>query len=239
VWAQHAFGSDDIFFVASHDAGKTFTNPVNLSNDTYSYRPEIAVSGDHIYVTWVSDDPVNTRDIFFTVGPSGGKEFAKPTNLSKNPNDYISDFPQLAANKNSVYVVWQTGYDPANLGLVPAGDIFFTQNDNYGTPADFLAPISISATAPETVYAWFPKVAVQGHRISVLWSRILQNGFTDLYYTSSTRQQIAFETPISLGKIYIYSVLANLLLTARLAYVTWDWYVGVGNDDAFFVRGKP
>lgn len=237
VWEQDGPGTD-IFFVASDDEGKTFTKPVNLSNDTYSYRPQIAVSGNLVYVTWVSDDPLNTRDIFITVGVLGGKVFAKPTNLSKNPNDYISDFPQIAAYSNYVYVVWQTGYDPAKLGLVPSGDIFFTQNANYGASADFLAPLNISARNTKTVEAWFPKLAVRGRRVSVLWSLILQNGVTNLYYTSRTGNQVAFETPIELGKIYVYSVLANLPTTAPV-YATWDSYFGVGQDDAFFIRGRP
>jgi hypothetical protein len=216
VWYQGKVGgSSDIFFVASHDGGQNFTQPVNLSNDTFSSKHQIALVGPHVYVTWVSDDPNNTRDIFFTASSGSGKSFNKPANLSKNPSaDYTSDFPAIAAIKKSVYVAWQTGYDPQQLGLVPRGDIIFRQNHEYGRSGHFEPPVNLTMQPDgKPVYAWFPKVAAQGHRISVLWTLINPNGTAVLYFSSCPEHgAAAFETSISLGRIYVYSVEANLPL---------------------------
>ena len=49
----HFWLHDDIFFAASNNNGTSFGTPINLSNNTGdSSEPQIAVSGNNVYVTW-------------------------------------------------------------------------------------------------------------------------------------------------------------------------------------------
>jgi hypothetical protein len=245
VWARET----DIFAAISHDSGKTFTQPVNLSKSCASCsanRPQIAVSGDYVYVTWAYAETTKTssrQDIFFTVSPDAGKQFEASANLTNNPyadnNFDISDFPRIAAEKEYVYVVWQTGIDMGFGGVIP-GDIFFSQNDANGKTASFLPAVNVSARGAQTVKDWLPKVAADGSRVSVAWSQINPKGGQDeLYYSSSGDHGAApFETPIDLGAIMGSSDQAHLLPALLRPYVTWNSNDPNAQSDAIFVSGK-
>jgi hypothetical protein len=70
----------DIFFIKSENKGRSFSNPINLSNNNeYSERPQIAVSEDGaIFIVWA--DKVKNHDnkqIMFTKSEDNGKTFSK------------------------------------------------------------------------------------------------------------------------------------------------------------------
>ena len=70
-------GNYEILLAKSADGGTTFTDPINLSNNTVeSADPVIKSSKDNLYVVWSEVD-----DIFFTRSKDGVK-FDKPINLS-------------------------------------------------------------------------------------------------------------------------------------------------------------
>ena len=51
--ADNTPGNNDIFFAASTNNGTSFSTPINLSNNTgLSVFPQIATSGNNVYVTW-------------------------------------------------------------------------------------------------------------------------------------------------------------------------------------------
>ena len=53
-------GNFDIFFAASNNNGKSFGIPINLSNNPgFSLNPQIATSGNNVYVTWEDGDLTN------------------------------------------------------------------------------------------------------------------------------------------------------------------------------------
>ena len=113
-------GNNEIFFRASQGLGT-----INVSNNTgFSVNPQIAVSGNNVYVTWEDTTPGNA-DIFFAVSNNNGVSFGTPINLSNNTGNSIN--PQIAASGNNVYVTWHDD--------TPAGDrdIFFAASNNNGT----------------------------------------------------------------------------------------------------------
>ena len=84
-------GNSEIFFAASNDNGQTF-NTLNISNSAgSSAQPQIALSGNNVYVTWLDASPGNA-DIFVI---SNDRPFGTPINLSNNPG--FSTTPQIAA----------------------------------------------------------------------------------------------------------------------------------------------
>jgi len=64
VWEDNTLGEREIFFRKSTDGGASFDATVNLSNNVGgSFDPQIAVSGNNVYVVWVDITP--GLDIFF------------------------------------------------------------------------------------------------------------------------------------------------------------------------------
>ena len=89
-------GNFDIFFAASNNNGTSFGTPINLSNNTGdSQNPQIAASGNNVYVTWVDGTPAGNNDIFFAASNNNGRALVLPINLSNNTG--VSFNPQIAA----------------------------------------------------------------------------------------------------------------------------------------------
>ena len=86
-------GNQDVFFTSSNDNGKTFSNPVNLGNNSrISTNPQISSHENNVYVLWYDFTPGNF-EIFFTVSNDNGQTFNMPLNLT---NAVGSQNPQIA-----------------------------------------------------------------------------------------------------------------------------------------------
>ena len=121
-----------------------------MSNNTgNSSNPQIAASGNNVYVTWYDDTPGNS-DIFFAVSNNNGISFGTPINLSNNTGG--SSSPQIAAIGNNVYVTWEDD-TPGN------SDIFFAASNNNGT--SFGTPINLSNN---TGGSFNPQIAASGQQ---------------------------------------------------------------------------
>ena len=106
VWDDDSPGNADILFTKSTDGGKTFSKPVNLSNNTRgSFDPALAISKNDIFVAWDDDSPGNA-DILFTKSTDRGNSFStKPINLSKNVGRSL--YPDVAISRsNNSYIGW-------------------------------------------------------------------------------------------------------------------------------------
>ena len=101
-------GADaDIFFSSSSDNGGSFDQPVNLSNNIgNSTNPEVAASGDNVYVVWSDTNGAKggNGDIFFSSSRDRAGSFGEPINLSDNNQN--STNPQVSASGGNIYVFW-------------------------------------------------------------------------------------------------------------------------------------
>lgn len=89
-------GSREIFYKRSTNGGDTFESTQNISNnDGTSRRPEIAASGNNVYVVWEDTSPGN-RDIFYRQSADGGAIFGDILNLSDNAG--VSDLPAISVS---------------------------------------------------------------------------------------------------------------------------------------------
>ena len=75
---------------------QALVNPINLSNNAgFSIEPQIAASGNNVYVTWEDTTPAGSNlDIFFAASNNNGTSFGTPINLSNNTG--FSQIPQIA-----------------------------------------------------------------------------------------------------------------------------------------------
>jgi len=127
------YGNSWISFTKSDDGGNTFTTPIILSDElgTESY-PEMAASGDFIYVVWAKT-PINTGDvglggfgdkIMFMRSKDGGNTFESATDV--NNDEGFAAYPNVIASGNNVYLVWKHA-------LMSGGsDALYTRSTDYG-----------------------------------------------------------------------------------------------------------
>src|SRR6186713_1724134 len=77
-----------------------------LSNITYdSINPEISVSGDDIYSSWISNVDSNNSDVMFTKISNASGLPTSISNVSNTPG--ISNIIKLKSSKNNVYITWE------------------------------------------------------------------------------------------------------------------------------------
>jgi hypothetical protein len=114
TWTEGDEEDRQIFFAKSTDGGNTFAETVPLSNyaPSGSFNPQLAVSGNNVYVVWQEDDTITgNQDIFFKKSTDGGNSFGPVTNLIGNNNNGQSTDPTVSVSIGDtttiVYVVWQ------------------------------------------------------------------------------------------------------------------------------------
>ena len=222
TWQDSTPGNADIFFAASNNNGTSFGTPINLSNNVGgSGGPQIAASGNNVYVTWVDSTPGNP-DIFFAVSNNNGTSFGTPINLSNNAGS--STNPQIAASGNNVYVVW---YDntPGN------DDIFVRVSNNNGT--SFGTPINLSNNAGGSL---FPQIAASGNNVYVTWIDSTPGNF-DIFFAASNNNGTSFGTPINLSNNAGGSFNPQIAASGNNVYVTWQGQTP-GNFDIFYTTNN-
>lgn len=128
-------GPIGVLYRASRDAGITFSDTVDLSNNnSVDYAPKIATDGNYVYVAWseLSSDKKST-DLIFRVSSDSGETFGPKIKLNQDDNssgEYDTDFIQLLAHDQLVYVKWWdvhflsngTEHDHLMFKRMPLGD---------------------------------------------------------------------------------------------------------------------
>jgi hypothetical protein len=102
AWRDAISGSKEIVLRVSDDKGDEFGEIKNVSNNKgLSSNPEIAASGDSVYITWTDNTPGNV-EVFFAASTNGGSSFGSAVNPSNT--DGTSFRAQIAAVGDKVYV---------------------------------------------------------------------------------------------------------------------------------------
>jgi hypothetical protein len=168
VWHDYSPTISDVLFKRVRNGGTSFDNAINLSDDTAenatgSGSPQIAVSGNNVYVIWYdfsnpSNSPIysGSNTILFRASHDGGGSFNDKVVIE---NEAGAAFPQqLAASGSEVYVVWQSNIDDNN-------EVFFSESHDGGQ--SFRHAINLSGSADES---YFPQVATtDGSEVYVSW----------------------------------------------------------------------
>lgn len=165
LWQEIVFSGGshggEIFFARSTDGGKTFSDPINLSNTTAgagkgrltrrlwhngSLDLIMGPSGN-LYAAWTEYEGA----LWFSRSTDGGKRFSDPIRIAGGNGAAPARGPSLAVDvEDVVYLVWTVGEDPA-------ADIHFAKSADRGR----------SFGEPQTVFessghSDAPKIAVDG-----------------------------------------------------------------------------
>jgi hypothetical protein len=84
AWWSNKTGNDEVMFKASTDAGKTFSNKMNLSNTpkSDSQDAEIAAAGNNVYITWWERNQTMNEPVI-RISNDNGKTFGQEIVLSE------------------------------------------------------------------------------------------------------------------------------------------------------------
>jgi Neuraminidase (sialidase) len=155
VWEDSTPGASDVFVLRSTDNGATWKAVKNLSNNSGdSNKPQIAVSGSNVYVTWEDETP-GSLDILLIRSTDNGATWKAVKNLGNITG--LPDPPELSVLGANVYVVW---YD-SSLGNP---DILFRRSTDNG--ATWKAVKNLSNNAGDSTN---PQIAVSGSSVFVTW----------------------------------------------------------------------
>lgn len=229
VWQDDSSGNKEIFFARSTDGGASFSNPINLSNNSGdSEFPYIAASGKNVYVVW-RDNTTGNYDIYLRTSHDNGTTFSDVVNLSKNSGDSMFGMRviPIVASGDDVYVVWQD-YTVEN------GEILLARSTNSGI--SFSSVVNVSKTSGFSNHA---SVAVYSNNVYVVWLDDTHNGGLghnyDVLFARSTDNGVSFSSAIKVESNGGAGVAPQIAVAAGNVYLTW--FAGtLPQLDVFFSR---
>ena len=132
--------TNNIVFSRSTDAGNTFNNMINLTNNAkLSFDPQISISNNHVYVTWLNGTiigksfPLLIDSLFKSSNDFGATFDNSAISLNNYTGGWAKD-PKIKAFDNKVYASW-IEKSPGKKN----GEIYFRQSiDNGKTFGDII-----------------------------------------------------------------------------------------------------
>ena len=198
TWWDNKTGNNEVFFAGSSNGGKSFRNPINLSNATGgSADSQIAASGSNVYVTWW-DNKTGSWEVFSRASTDNGRSFGNATmlksignstaktTLKAPPSNTISVDTLVAASGDNEYVVWwdnKTG----NWEV-----LFDRSTDNGKTFSGNVTNISNSADM-RSIGA---RIAASGDNVYIAWIDIANTGQKQVMFRASTDNGKTFSNPV-------------------------------------------
>lgn len=215
----------EILFKASTDNGATFASVINLSkNSGYSQVPQIAVSGNNVYVVWY-DAMLGNYEVLLARSTDGGGSFDSPVNV--NNNGGTRAHAQIALSGKNVYVVWLENVGDSTRQV---DNVFFARSTDDGTT--FSQPVNISNNKGVGLV---PKLAVSGHNVYVVWFEG-DTGYHldfDVYFARSTNDGASFDNPVDLSNNVGISSNPSIAVSDSNVYVGWQDNT-LGNEKVLF-----
>jgi hypothetical protein len=158
LWQEIIFSGGshggDILFARSEDGGKTFAEPLNLSDSVagdgkgrfnaelwHNGSLDLVVSGNGVYAAWTEYEGA----LWLRRSLDGGKSFLPKTKMNETKP---ARAPSLAVQGNTVYLAWTVGDDEA-------ADIRVARSKDGG--ASFAAPLIVERSRG---YSDAPKLAL-------------------------------------------------------------------------------
>jgi hypothetical protein len=213
----------DIFFIKSNDKGKTFSMPINLSNNTeFSERPQIAVSDNGIFIIWADEIDKNNKEIMFTKSLDNGATFSKVINISNTLKN--SNRQEISAYNKNVYIVWQD-----------------TQQNNTNSSIMFKSSIDGGNTFNNSIELMnntddsFPKISSYGDYVYIVWNNENKEN-SGLFFVRSSNQGDNFEKAIKIE--YTNSGESQIAVNENKVLVVWGGFDSKNIHNIYFVNSN-
>jgi hypothetical protein len=217
----------DIFFIKSEDKGKTFSMPINLSNNTeFSERPQIAVSNNSVFIVWADTVNSNNKQIMFTKSEDNGTTFSKVINLSNNLKN--SHNQEISASDKNVYVIWRES-DQNNTDSNKDSIIFKNSIDNGNT-------FQTSKELIKNTNDAFPKINSYDNNVYIVWNNENKKS-SGLFFLKSSDKGNNF------GKILKLSGDSNsgesqIAVNKNKVLVVWGGFLSKNIDNIYYAKSN-
>jgi hypothetical protein len=178
AWTDSEPGKAQIFARGSTDNAAKFGGIKNVSwSSGRSYDPQIAVGGNNsVYILWEDTSFREfTFDLILRASSDMARTFQDKVNLGRFVGE-ISDYGQIAAHGNNVFVVWS---DSPQFGYPAEYKVFLeASRDNAKSFDD---AINLSTGAGKSID---PQIAVSANdnSIFVVWTEITRTN-SDIHFT--------------------------------------------------------
>ena len=234
VWAETTNPDNkEIMFTKSLDNGKTFSNPINISNNSKdSSNQEISAFNENVYVIWQDTDKKNNDrngTIMFKSSTNTGNTFNNSIELINNTN---SAFPKINSYGNQVYVVYNNE-NKKNSGL------FFLKSFDKGNNFYDIIKLSNDSNFGES------QIAVNENELHVIWGGSLTKNIENIYYVKSNDNGKTFTDAKTISDKVIsnntnyYSELNDIIenptnvevTNKNFSYIVWQNSFSEQNDD--------
>lgn len=183
VWSDARNGQPDVYFDSSFDGGSSWrATDLRIDRDlpgaAASRSPQVACSGDFVYVAW-EDQRNGASDVYFNSSLTGGDFWES---LDKRldddaPGAHASRHPRISCDGLKVAVAW----DDDRSG---PEDVFCSSSASGGFSWWGNSRVSRNG-APGSSRSVFPQIAHHGSTLVVVWQDDRKGG-PDLYMNMST-----------------------------------------------------
>jgi hypothetical protein len=223
----------DIYIKKSTDGGLTFSKEINLSkNPGFSEHPQIAISGNNVYIAWIDDassssssssTTIKNQEILFRKSIDGGNTFDKIINLSNSSNADSYNL-EITAAGNNVYVVWQdTTLPTADVDTSNSGDVNADNNsDRSSISSKESSSILFRASTDDgntfkkikslsnSAFKSYPKIAAFENSAYVVWNvGIIGDSNSEDNNANNINNGIFFTKSFDSGNSFSYTIKLN------------------------------
>ncbi len=224
IWQSALSGNSTILMAKSLDGGASFEKPIQLSDAAQlSAFPQIAVSGNNVYSSWIEKSDDNSTNVIFAKSNDQGNSFGVPLHVTHNIGN--SGIPKLSADGNNVYLSWEDN---------SRGDyeVFLSKSNDSG--ASFHVPFDISTT---TGQSGTPEVIASGDNVYAVWMDNTSGNY-DIFFTKSADGGATFEKPVDISHLKGDSGYPQFTVWKNNIYVTWTQTMSGINYDIFLAKSS-
>ena len=222
VWQTSLSGTASVFLAKSSNGGLSFEKPVMISDITkLAAFPQIAVSDNHVYFTWLEKSENNSTNIVFAKSDDNASSIGTPQYMTHHSG--ISGIPKLIAIENHVYLSWEDN----SKGSF---DVFLTKSDDYGV--SFHVPVNVSANAGQS---GTPQIVISQNLVYVVWMDNISGNY-DILFAKSSDGGNSFTTPIDISNLHADSGYPQFTVSGNNVYVVWTQTTSNLSYDIFFVK---
>lgn len=224
TWQSFLDNKSSIAFAKSNDNGTTFVPAIQISDDSKdSAFPQIAVSGNHVYVVWLERTTGDITNVVFTKSDDGGTTFGTQIPITSHAGGNTG-IPKIVTDGNHVYLMWEDN-GAKNF------DVFLTSSNDSGNTFNSI-PINISNNTGDS---GAPQMIVNGNNIYAIWMDDTPGNF-DILFSKSTDGGSTFTKPVNVSGNMQDSGYPQFAVVGNNVYATWTNAITEKNYDVLFAK---
>jgi len=131
VWLDQSPGNQQAFYAHSSDNGRSFSEPINLTNDANAHieKPYVAVFEDKVYVAY-QDESEGNKQVFLVNSVNAGESFSHAVQVShaNNACGRAHSASMVVDRQGTLHIVW---IDASRVsGCTDEGLLFYSRTTN-------------------------------------------------------------------------------------------------------------